>query len=179
MTTARPAPRLPFENIDDAIEALRLRGLRLSTTRQVVLEALFAAAGPISAESIATRLGLVPTTVYRNLEALERHGVVHHVHLGHGPGLYVLIGANEHEYIYCPGCGIARTVRPELLDPVREHIRRRFGHQVRFTHFALVGHCLGCAPRSHAGVPTEHGAQQGPVVPPAVVDGMHVVCADG
>jgi len=36
---------------------------------------------------MASRLKLVPTTVYRNLEALERHGLVRHVHLGHGPGL--------------------------------------------------------------------------------------------
>lgn len=150
MTTARSTPRLPFETIDDAIEALRLRGLRLSTTRQAVLEALFAAARPISADSIASRLGLVPTTVYRNLEALERHGVVRHVHLGHGPGLYALISTDEHEYIYCPVCGTARTVRSELFDPLRDHIRRHFGHQVHFTHFALVGDCSRCTRRSGA-----------------------------
>jgi Fur family ferric uptake transcriptional regulator len=145
VTIAPQAPRLAVDNIDDAIEALRARGLRLSTTRQLVLEALFAAAGPVSAEAIALRLDLVPTSVYRNLETLERHGLVRHVHLGHGPGLYALVGDGEHEYIYCPGCGTARTVRPELLDPVRNHILRRFGYEVRFTHFALVGRCARCA----------------------------------
>ena len=144
MTIAPQVARLPFSGIDDAIEALRARGLRLSMTRQLVLEALFAAAGPVSAEEIALRLDLVPTSVYRNLETLERHGLLRHVHLGHGPGLYALVGDGEHEYIYCPGCGTARTVRPELLDPVRTHIRRRFGYEVRFTHFALVGQCPRC-----------------------------------
>jgi len=145
MTIAPEVPRLPFSSIDDAIEALRARGLRLSMTRQLVLEALFAAAGPVSAEELAVRLGLVPTSVYRNLETLERHGLLRHVHLGHGPGLYTLVGHGEHEYIYCPGCRIARTVRPELLDPVRSQIKRRFGYEVRFTHFALVGQCPRCA----------------------------------
>ncbi|HXR13270.1 MAG TPA: transcriptional repressor [Solirubrobacteraceae bacterium] len=145
MTLAPQTHRLPFETIDDAIEALRRRGLRLSMTRQLVLEALFAARGPIAAEDIASRLRLVATSVYRNLELLERHGLVRHVHLGHGPGLYALVGHGEHEYIYCPGCGTARTVRPELLDPVRSHIKKRFGYEVRFTHFALVGQCLRCA----------------------------------
>jgi Fur family transcriptional regulator, ferric uptake regulator len=144
MTIAPHVSRLPFGDIDDAIEVLRARGLRLSMTRQLVLQALFAAAGPVSAEAIALRLDLVPTSVYRNLETLERHGLVRHVHLGHGPGLYALVGDSELEYIYCPGCGTARTVRPELLDPVRDHIRRRFGYEVRFTHFALVGHCRRC-----------------------------------
>ena len=135
MTAAPPAPALAFADIDEAIEALRARGLRLSMTRQLVLEALFAAAAPLSAETIAARLALVPTSVYRNLETLERHGLLRHVHLGHG----------EQEYIYCPACGVARTVRPQLLDPVRAHIRRRFGYEVRFTHFALVGRCARCA----------------------------------
>ena len=147
MTIAPQAPRLAVDNIDDAIDALRARGLRLSMTRQLVLEALFAAAGPVSAEELALRLDLVPTSVYRNLETLERHGLLRHVHLGHGPGLYALVGHGEHEYIYCPACGTARTIRPELLDPVRTHIRRRFGYEVRFTHFALVGQCPRCAGR--------------------------------
>jgi Fur family ferric uptake transcriptional regulator len=149
MTVAPQVARLPFNDIDDAIEALRARGLRLSMTRQLVLEALFAAAGPVSAEELAVRLDLVPTSVYRNLETLERHGLLRHVHLGHGPGLYTLVGELEHEYIYCPGCGTARTVRPELLDPVRTQIRRRFGYEVRFTHFALVGQCPRCAADRH------------------------------
>ena len=145
MTLAPHTHRLPFEPIDDAVEALRRRGLRLSMTRQLVLEALFAARGPIAAEDLASRLRLVPTSVYRNLELLERHGLVRHVHLGHGPGLYALVGHGEQEYIYCPGCGSARTVRSDLLDPVRNHIRTRFGYEVRFTHFALVGQCRNCA----------------------------------
>jgi Fur family ferric uptake transcriptional regulator len=145
VTVAPQTSRLAVGDIDDAIEALRARGLRLSMTRQLVLEALFAARGPVSAEAIARRLDLVATSVYRNLEALERHGLVHHIHLGHGPGLYTLVGPGEHEYLYCPVCERARAVDPRRLDAVRDHIRRRFGYEVSFTHFALVGHCAQCA----------------------------------
>jgi Fur family ferric uptake transcriptional regulator len=144
MTIAPQTPPLLFEDIDQAVEALRVRGLRLSMARAQILEALFAAPGPVSAERIAERLALVATSVYRNLETLERHGIVRHVHLGHGPGLYSLLRDGEQEYIYCPGCGEARSVRPALLDPVRNHIRKRFGYEVRFTHFALVGSCGSC-----------------------------------
>ena len=63
MTIAPEGPSLPFAGIDDAIEALRARGLRLSMSRQLVLEALFAAAGPVSAETLAVDLGLVATSV--------------------------------------------------------------------------------------------------------------------
>ncbi|MGH2849913.1 MAG: Fur family transcriptional regulator [Solirubrobacteraceae bacterium] len=145
MTAAPQVPELGFETIDDAIEALRARGLRLSLPRLAVLEALFDAAGPVSAERIARSLKLVPTSVYRNLETLERHGVLRHVHLGHGPGLYTLVRDGAREFLYCPDCDVARTVRPEMLDPLRAHIRRRFGYEVSFTHFALVGRCDQCA----------------------------------
>ena len=151
MTIAPQAPAVVFDDIDQAVEALRARGLRLSMIRAQILETLFAAPGPVCAESIAARLGLVATSVYRNLETLERHGIVRHVHLGHGPGLYSLLRHGEQEYIYCPGCGEARTVRPALLDPVRNHIRRRFGYEVRFTHFALVGSCGSCTGAARPG----------------------------
>ena len=157
MTLAPQVPPLPIATIDQAIEALRARGLRLSMARQLVLEALFEAAGPVSAERIAQKLKLVPTSVYRNLETLERHGLLRHVHLGHGPGLYALVGEGEREFIYCPGCGTARTVSPALLDPVRSHIKRRFGYEVRFTHFALVGRCPDCAGAPASGDDGERG----------------------
>jgi len=46
---------------------------------------------------------------YRNLETLEEVGLVRHVHLGHGPGLYAL-AAPEHEYLVCESCHAVRTV---------------------------------------------------------------------
>ena len=160
MTSAPHVPRLAFRDIDDAIDALRARGLRLSTTRQLVLDALFAASAPLSAEAIAVRLHLVATSVYRNLETLERHGLLHHVHLGHGPGLYELVGRGPREYIYCPECSTARAVRPELLDPVRSHIKRRLGYEVSFTHFALVGTCQACAARLAFAPSSEHAHKE-------------------
>jgi Fur family ferric uptake transcriptional regulator len=144
MTVAPDTPRLAFTDIADAVEALRARGLRLTTPRRLVLEALFAAEGPVSAEHIATGLRLDVTSVYRNLEALEEHGLARHVHLGHGPGLYALIGRGEREFLSCERCGAVRTLTPEQLEPVRDQIRQLFGYEARFTHFAIVGLCPDC-----------------------------------
>jgi Fur family ferric uptake transcriptional regulator len=159
MTVSPQAPTLECANLADAVAALRERGLRLSTARRLVLEALFAADGPVSAEHIARRLGLELTSVYRNLETLERHGLVHHVHLAHGPGLYALRGRQEREYLYCEQCGAVRSLSPEELGPVRERVRERFGYEARFTHFAIVGRCPACLagrPRKHDDHEHEH-----------------------
>jgi len=127
---------------------VRRRGLRLSSARRLVLEALFAAEHPVTADEIAGGVGgRVPcsdlASVYRNLETLERLGVVHHVHAGHGPGLYAL--ARGREYVLCERCGELHAVPPHALDPVREALRAALGYEARFTHFPLVARCGDCA----------------------------------
>jgi Fur family ferric uptake transcriptional regulator len=150
--TASPAVQsLAPTDPDTAVAALRARGLRISSARRLVLEALFRAGGPVSADDIAGGLGgLVPrsdlASVYRNLETLEELGLVRHVHFGHGPGLYTLTGAPEREYLLCEACGSVRPVPPAELDEVRARIREAFGHVARFSHFPIVGLCGDCAP---------------------------------
>ncbi len=145
MTIAPDVPRLVVSDPDQAIRALRESGLRLSTARRLVIEALFAADGPVSAASLSQALSLEESSVYRNLEVLERHGLTRHVHLGHSPGLYALVGRDEGEYLYCERCAKVTVLGPEELEPVRDHINQRFGHTARFTHFAIVGLCAACS----------------------------------
>jgi Fur family ferric uptake transcriptional regulator len=145
VTVAPDAPRLACDNLDDAVAVLRERGFRLTASRRLVLEALFAADAPVSAEQITLSCRLDLTSVYRNLETLESQGLVRHVHLGHGPGLYALLGVGEREYLFCERCGAVRALSPQDLDPIRAQVRDRFGYEARFTHFPIVGACPACA----------------------------------
>jgi Fur family transcriptional regulator, ferric uptake regulator len=149
MTVAPRSRPLRFRDLADVAEALRREGGRLTLPRRLVLEALFAADGLVSAEHIAagadTGVEIELTSVYRNLERLEELGVVRHVHLGHGPGLYGLVGTGEHEYLVCEACGSVTTADPEQLDRARAAIRADFAFDARFTHFPIHGLCAGCA----------------------------------
>jgi Fe2+ or Zn2+ uptake regulation protein len=145
MTVAPDAERLRFDDFEQAVSALRASGLRLSTSRRLVLVALFDVAGPVSAEELASSLSVELTSVYRNLETLERHGLVRHVHLGHSAGLYMLVGRGEREYLYCERCGATLALDPAQLDRVRDRISEQFGYRARFTHFPIVGTCPSCA----------------------------------
>jgi Fur family transcriptional regulator, ferric uptake regulator len=149
-----PAPLGPRtqrgHDLRSATTLMRARGLRVSAARRLVVEALLAADGPMSAEQIAEGIGgRVPASdlasVYRNLQAFEAAGLVHHVHLGHSPGLYALAVAGEREYLTCERCGDYRAVAPEQLSAVREAIQREFGYLASFAHFPIVGLCAGCA----------------------------------
>jgi Fur family transcriptional regulator, ferric uptake regulator len=148
MTASVSAPPLDFERPETVLNALRSRGLRVSTARRLIIETLFEAAAPVSAEQIAVgadgRARLDIASVYRNLETLEAIGVVRHCHAGHGPGRYALAGAGEREYLACERCGALAEVDPRELDAVRDEVRRRFGYSARFTHFPIVGMCPNC-----------------------------------
>jgi len=172
VTVSPESPPQVFADVDEAIRLLRASGLRLSTPRRLVLEALFDTDQPVTAEHIATRLRLDLTSVYRNLEVLEQQGLVRHVHLGHGPGLYALVGRHELEYLYCERCQKVTAVRADQLDPVRTSIRKRFGYQARFSHFPIVGLCERCAatPSPPPNPPDKHESR--PRAPnPATVQG--------
>jgi Fur family transcriptional regulator, ferric uptake regulator len=148
MTTAHTGPRMQADTLSEAVAALRARGLRLSGARRMVLEALYATDAPLSAEEIAEGTGAYPVadlaSVYRNLETLERLGLVQHVHLGHGAGRYVRAG-REREYLVCERGGANRAVPPEELDGVRRAVAAATGYHARFSHFPIVGLCAECA----------------------------------
>jgi Fur family transcriptional regulator, ferric uptake regulator len=146
---AADAPVLARRDLSSAMALMRERGLRVSAARRLVLEALLAADGPMSAEQIAQGIGgRVPSSdiasVYRNLHALADIGLVRHVHLGHSPGLHALAVAGEQEYLTCERCADYRAVAPEELDAARELIERDFGYRASFTHFPIVGLCPNC-----------------------------------
>jgi Fur family ferric uptake transcriptional regulator len=144
LTRAHHKAPLRFDTVDDVIEAVRADGGRLSLPRRLILEALFAEPAPATAEAISQRLRLDLTSVYRNLEKLEELGAVRHVHLGHGPGLYALVGRGAREYLVCERCDRVTAVEPERLDEVRDAIRDEFDFEARFGHFPIVGTCAAC-----------------------------------
>src|SRR3954454_24653899 len=88
-------------------ERLRAHGLRLTAQRQRVLEAV-GALEPATPAAIGARLreqagqaGAAPdtSTVYRNLEVLERLGLVWHTHLGKGAPGYHAAAEHPHRHL--------------------------------------------------------------------------------
>lgn len=150
MTIAPRREPLVFEDLGAAFAAVRARGSRLTSARRVLLEQLFAVESLVSAEFIAEGMDgrFTPSdlsSVYRNLELLEQFGIVRHVHLGHGAGLYALERGDRHEYLVCEHCDRVDTVQSTALDAVRSDLAARFGYDVRFSHFPIVGLCASCA----------------------------------
>jgi Fur family ferric uptake transcriptional regulator len=150
MTVPHRTEALAAPSLTAAVVALRTRGMRVSGPRRALLEALYEAAGPLTAEELAGELDLA--SVYRNLDALEEVGLVRHVHVGHGPGMYALSARRDHGYAACEGCGRHAALGAPVLAAVRAAVRAATGFSSDFSHFPIVGLCPDCAavPGAHA-----------------------------
>jgi Fur family ferric uptake transcriptional regulator len=136
-------------SVPAAITTLRVRGLRVSAARRLVLEALFAADGPVTAEAIAAGLdGRLPSSdlasVYRNLDTLEEIGLVRHFHVAHGAGRYALTTQSQAGYVACEGCGAHRPLDHSTVAQVAAVLREACGYEPQLVHFPIVGHCSEC-----------------------------------
>jgi Fe2+ or Zn2+ uptake regulation protein len=123
------------------LNTVRSHGMRVSTARREVLEALMAAGEPLTAEELAGGADLAST--YRNLETLESIGIVRHVHLGHGPGRYELSDRSA-GWATCETCGRSTPLPSPALQAIRLAVREAAGFEAAFTHFPLVGRCREC-----------------------------------
>ena len=153
MTVAYSRPVIAAPDVEEVLAALRAHGLRVSSARRLVVEALFAAGGPVSALDIADGLDgrltrIDPASVYANLETFEQLGLITHVHVGHGPGLYALADRVARHYVGCERCGALRALPATVLAGVRAAIREATGYEARFTHFPIMGLCPACQAES-------------------------------
>ena len=144
MTVATTTP------LDRTLDELRSRGVRVTAARRLVLEALFATERPLSAGDIAGGVGgRLPrsdlASVYRNLETLQRLGLVCHMHLAHNAGRYRIAGGTDPSYVTCERCGALDAVQPAVLDRVRAVLAESTGYQAQLGHFPVVGLCPRCA----------------------------------
>jgi Fe2+ or Zn2+ uptake regulation protein len=136
------------------LDALRASGVRITAPRRAVVTALVESADHVTADELAERVQAAEpdvhlSTVYRTLDALEKLGVVTHVHMGHGRAVYHL-SESMHTHAVCEDCGMVVELPDDVLDAVRDRLRSETGFEVDPHHFALVGRCRHCVSTSRA-----------------------------
>lgn len=137
--------------IDIVADRLRARGERMTGPRRAVVSALAAQTSHVTAEElVGVVAGFDPrvhrASVYRSLEVLSALGVVQHIHVGHGPTVYHLVGAiGVHPHAQCRTCGTLVDLPAGLLDDVAARLRAETGFTLDATHMALSGQCATCA----------------------------------
>ena len=134
--------------IEDVFARLRERGGRATQARRLLLGALLAKPGHRTAEELGAEVqARAPdvniSTIYRNLDELERLRIVDRTHLGHGPATYHLASAG-HGHLVCELCGSMTEVPDELFGGLAQEACARYGFAVEPHRFAVIGLCASC-----------------------------------
>jgi Fur family ferric uptake transcriptional regulator len=134
--------------VEEVLDRLRESGGRATTSRRVLLTCLFGGGPHRTAEELALEVQLVApdvhlSTIYRNLDELERLGVVVHAHLGHGPATYHL-ASETHGHLVCEFCDAAVEAPEAFFASLMDAASREYGFAIDPRHFAVLGRCAAC-----------------------------------
>ena len=144
-----PPASPPSAGMRDVREHFRERGMRWTSQRRLVLDALEESDGHVTGSELVERCRAVdpdttPSTVYRTLRVLEELGVVRHAHGPDGREEYHMRPAAEHGHLYCEACGSSWEIGPEDADATIGSFRERLGFAVDLSHLTVVGRCASC-----------------------------------
>jgi len=139
-------------------EDLRRLGLRATRLRLAIMRALHEGGGVARAGDLLKRLhrdhGLHKTTVYRNLKALERVGLLRKVPSGERSFVYELDCVHRppvHPHFCCRRCHAVICLEPVDLSSVWELLTQNRGLQPDRAVVTLVGLCASCARKEAEG----------------------------
>ena len=163
-----PFPRAGHDHRGCIEDALRMadqvcaeRGARLTRLRRRVFELIWSSHTPVGAYELLRRLGrehagAAPPTVYRALDFLRAHGLVHRIEsLNAFVGCCAPDRAHAGQFLICSGCGTAA----EIDDPrVNDAIERRAGEMGFAVHHKTIeveGLCTPCREEEQEQAPGE------------------------
>jgi len=134
--------------IEDVLALVRRHGGRATPARRLLLNALFGCREHRSAEDLAAEVhAQAPdvhlSTIYRNLEELERLGVIDSTRLGNGPATYHLASA-AHGHLVCEQCGTMVEVPDEIFADLVRVAGTEYGFAINPHRFAVTGRCATC-----------------------------------
>ena len=133
------------------IEILERKGVRVTSIRILVMKALTAASRPMSLSDLEMVLDTVDkSSIFRSLEAFEKHHAVHSIDDGTGSVKYeVCEGEDEctvsdmHAHFYCEKCHKTYCLK-EISAPV---VDLPEGFEMNSVNYIVKGTCRECGRR--------------------------------
>lgn len=138
--------------IGEAERICRDAGARLTELRALVLRLILEADTPLTAYAILDRLrerwrGAVPPTVYRALDFLIAHGLVHRIErLNAFLPCHALGGGHDGavQFLICRRCGTVAEIEDHAVAEALEHAAAKAGFRAGVATVELDGTCAAC-----------------------------------
>jgi Fe2+ or Zn2+ uptake regulation protein len=138
-------------NLNAILELLRSHGLRITKSRQRILETLLAAQEPLSLEEIQRRSsegGMVPdfATVFRVMTLLENLHIAQKVLLNRSCSYFELVDPQQHyDHIVCTECGrITLMIDSCPVERLEHAIGKKYGYVDLRHSLEFFGKCPEC-----------------------------------
>ncbi len=133
------------------IRGLQQRGHRVTPERLAVFDAVFALHGHLEVDQIYQRMqlhnhGVSRATLYRNLEVLERLGLVRKIQAGNRRVLYEHLHAGQdHGHLICRECSqVIEFLSPDVTQALAA-LCREHGFEENENQVTVQGLCGICA----------------------------------
>jgi len=132
-------------------DALKGNGMKDTAPRRLVVEALCAAASPVTAKDLHAWIakergrGVGIVTVYRILDVLEKLGMVHrHSSEGVYSVCHIPSVSGHHVLLHCGGCGKVEETHDHGLCEREDAVARSAGFAPERHVSEILGTCLSC-----------------------------------
>ncbi len=150
--TKTPPSDQSFEHHAFVHKRLSIENHRYTTGRHRLVNALAESSQPLTLpEIVEVAPDLVASSVYRNLEVLERCGIVNRITSGGGHAHFELAEPllSHHHHLVCVNCGTIEDVRlddevEELLNQNLNLVATRASFKPLHHSLDLHGRCAGC-----------------------------------
>jgi Fe2+ or Zn2+ uptake regulation protein len=129
-------------------ERLKKNHLKATPARLELLDVFEHQPRPLSVGQIAGRLkrpGVDKATLYRNVESLERLGLLKKISLGDRRGYYELAGGKHHHHLICKLCGKVRDVADCRASVGAAAVRRAGFAEILDHSLEFYGICAACS----------------------------------
>jgi Fur family transcriptional regulator, ferric uptake regulator len=136
-------------NTWDYVSFLREQGYRMTSQRQIIMDAICEGSGHTTLPEILERVqqkssAINQATVYRSLHFLLNVGLIVKAEVAPGEIVYEIAGRSPHHHLLCRLCHHEIEIDAHSLQGFEAAIKQEYGFAVDANHLVLTGLCADC-----------------------------------
>ncbi len=138
------------QELEAVMRYLRTRGLRQTTARRKILEAVFATHDHFTAEDLLDKMRrhgerVSRASVYRTLSLLCEGNFVESREFQRGQLMYeAMVGQPHHDHLICNGCGTIVEFENDEIEQLQDEVARAHGFVIEHHSLRIYGRCAKC-----------------------------------
>lgn len=144
----------PMQSVNAILQRLKTSGYRRTPVRETLVSLFVASPAPLSVPELQLRLKkkklpVNKTTVYREIEFLQKEAVIVPVYVDSDKVKYELTGAEHHHHVVCQSCDTVEDIDSSALEKIMKRLESKVKKNSKFAQVRhsveFFGQCRSCA----------------------------------